>query len=558
MERIPPRFITNSLAALVILGFCTLIGVSLLISANSRDVFGPTLLVTDTHDRVTTNIGHTLYQLDELGAIEQQIDLAALGIPNVPLSDGLVLPDGTLLLGAAGGEQLYACQLAQRHCTPFLNSSPSPASAYKLAWDEQRRRLVVVDGERHRILTYDRNGDFIAESRGGSTGLAFPNTALFTPQDELLIADTNHHRLVALDAETFTEERWELPLKHELGNFRRIWPTDFMRTAGGNFWVILDDDLLEHGDVILFDSQQRPLKRLELPADWDPVKLRRHGDAVLLAGFGSVDLVRFWPDGEGIRPFGDTRFRDALASVRAQRQANERWWTLWIWVCIIPLGLLAAVAAYLDHRQRRQQPHPTGAEAAAHVIPPLPSTPDGIYWIRRNPVIVRQWAFARRLGFLLPLLVIAPIAYILASAGPGQSSGIIMSLLISMVPLMAWIAVTMQIISSGRIGVTRNRLVLASAYGRQQQAYPRQLVYGKRFISNGESTVITSTAKYAIFEGTDMQNYVLPLLKSARQLNILQGYIYLLQAGDRYTWINTLAVAYMAGVLIYLEFYLPK
>lgn len=557
MGKVAPRFIANSLAALVILGFCTLIGVSLLISANSRDVFGPTLLVTDMHGRVVTNIGHTLYQLDDLGNIEQQVYLAELGIPKVPLSDGLVLPDGTLLLGAAGGEQIYACQLEQRHCEPFLDASQSPASAYKMEWDEQRQRLIVVDGERHRILTYDREGRFIAESKGGSKGLAFPNTALLTPQDELLVADTNHHRLVALDAESLTEEHWELPLEHELGNFRRIWPTDFMRTAGGNYWVILDDDLLEHGDVILFDSQHRPLRRLNLPAEWDPVKLGRHGDAVLLAGFDSVELVRFSPDGEHIRAFGDSGFRDELASVRTRRQANERWWNVWIWVCIVPLGLLAAIAAYLDHRQRRQLPQPNQQDSAAHAVAPPPLTPDGIYWIRRNPVIVRQWALARRFGFLLPLLVIAPSVYIVTIAGFEQSIGIIMTLLVSMVPLMAWMAVSMQIISSGRIGVAQNRLVLASAYGRQQHAYPRQLVYGKRFISNGETTVITGTTKYAIFEGTDMQQYVQPLLNSARQLNILQGYIYLLQAGDRYTWINTLAIAYMTGLVIYMEFYFP-
>ena len=557
MEKVPHKFIANSLAALVILGFCALIGISLWISGNSRDVFGPTMLVTDRHGQVITNIGHTLYLLNELGTVEQQVDLAALGIPDVPLSDGLVLPDGTLLLGAAGGEQIYACQLAQQHCTPFLNSSRVPVSAYKLAWDERRQHLIVVDGERHRILTYERNGNFIAASRGGTRGLKFPNTPLVTPQDELVIADTNHHRLVALDAQTLGEELWELSVKNDLGNFRRIWPTDFTRTASGNFWVILDDDLLEHGDVILFDSRHRALKRLDLPPDWDPVKLRRHGDAVLLASFGSIDLVRFWSDGEHIKPFGDAGFRTALADVRARRQASERWWNLWIWICIAPLGLLAGIAAFLDHRHRRQLV-PVQQDAAATTPPPLPTTPDGIYWIRRNPVIVRQWALARRFGFLLPLLVIAPAAWMIAIAGFEQSIDIITVLLISMVPLLAWIAITLQIISSGRIGVTRDRLVLWSAYGKQQYAYPRQLVYGKRFISNGETTVITGTAKHAIFETADMQHYVQPQLKSARRLNMLQGYIYLLQAGNRYTWINTLAVAYMTGVMIYLEFYLPK
>lgn len=561
MGKVSPKRLVNGLAAVVILGFCTLIGISLWISGNSRDAFGPTLLVADSQGRVVTNIGHILYTLDERGTLLQRVDLATLGIPDVPLSDGLVLADGTLLLGAAGGAQIYACQPDQRECTAFLNSERSPASAYKMAWDEQRRRLIVVDGERHRILSYDRNGNFIAESKGGSKGLAFPNTVHLTPQDTLVIADTNHHRLVALDAQTLSKEHWELPVRTDISHFRRIWPTDFTRTAGGNYWIILDDDLLKDGDVILFDAQLGPLRRLDLPADWDPVKLRMHGNSVLLAGFDSVDLIRFRPDGEQITPFGDAQFRDALADVRSRRQADQRWWNLWIWVCIAPLGLLAGIAAFLDYRQRRQTELPEPAQqqdAEAAAVPPLPAAADGIYWIRRNPVIVRQWAIARRIGFLLPLLLLAPAAYIVYLVGFEHSTEIITLLLISMVPLMAWIAVTVQIISSGRIGVTRDRLVLWSAYGRQQHAYPRQLVYGKRFISNGETTVITGTAKYAIFEQADMQHYVQPQLQSARQLNILEGYIYLLQAGDRYTWINTLAIAYMTGLLIYLEFYFPR
>jgi len=555
MGKVSRTVLTNGLAAIVILGFCTVIGISLWLYGNSRNVFGPTLLVSGQQGEVMTNIGSTLYLLDASGAIEQRADLSALGIPDVPLSDGLVLPDGRLLIGAAGGQQIYACELAELRCSPFLESSTAPASAYKLAWDDARQRLLVTDGERHRILSYDRNGHFIAASNGGSRGLAFPNTALLTPADELVVADTNHHRLVALDAGTLSVELWELPVTSGLGNFRRIWPTDFTRTADGHYWVILDDDLLQHGDVILFDPQHGPVRRLDLPADWDPVKLRRHGDAVLVAGFGSVDLLRVAADGGSIEPFGDPGFRDALAAVRDLRLANERWWNLWVWVCIAPLGLLAVLAAYLDYRHRHR-PGQTGQQATA--APPLASTPDGIYWIRRNPAVVRQWEFLYHLRFLLPLLLIAPLAYLLAMGGPGQFADRVMVLLISLVPLFAWIAISLQIISGSRLGVTRDRLVLGSAYGKQQLAYPRQLVYGKRFISNGETTVITGTTKYSIFVTTDMQRYVQPQLKAARQLNGLQGYIYLLQAGDRYTWINTLAIAYLGGLMIYLEFAFPK
>ncbi len=125
--------------------------------------------------------------------------------------------------------------------------------------------------------------------------------------------------------------------------------------AGSRFWAIIDDDLLENGDVILFDSANAPVKRVELPADWDPIKMRARRRDVLLAGFGSVELVSVSLDGETVQPFGDEAFRSALAQTRAIRHENDSWWNLWIWVAIIPLVILAGVVGWLDWRRRQAQ-----------------------------------------------------------------------------------------------------------------------------------------------------------------------------------------------------------
>ncbi len=141
------------------------------------------------------------------------------------------MPDGTLLLGSSGASRIVSCTLEKPACTAFLKSGPQPASAFKMVWDDTRNRLLVVDGEGHRILGYDRAGAFTGQYAGGEQGLRFPNTAVLTAADELVVADTNHHRLVALDAETLSSEQWELAVRNELGNFRRIWPTDVVMTA---------------------------------------------------------------------------------------------------------------------------------------------------------------------------------------------------------------------------------------------------------------------------------------------------------------------------------------
>jgi hypothetical protein len=98
--------------------------------------------------------------------------------------------------------------------------------------------------------------------------------------------------------------------------------------------------------------------------------------------------------------------------------------------------------------------------------------------------------------------------------------------------------------------------VLGSAASAHRHFYPRQVVYGPRFISSGDITVFTATGKGALYDAEEFRFYLEPLLASARKLNALQGYIYLLQQGDRLTWVNTLGIACLGGLYLYMKLYM--
>ncbi|MGD8629675.1 MAG: hypothetical protein PVH38_08240 [Gammaproteobacteria bacterium] len=547
------KIITNTLAILVILGFIAIIANSLRIFSESRHIHGPTVLTTDAAGKVYINIAATLHVLDATGRHEDSIPLAELGLHGATLTDLLALPDGRLLIGSSDSVKIRACNLSEHHCAPFIQSGTQPVSAFKMAWDAQRQRLLVVDGERHRILVYDRNGALALESRGGEQGLKLPNTVLLTAEGTAIIADTNHHRLVALDAETLSAEHWEMPTGNALGTFRRIWPTDFAQAADRRFWVILADDLLENGDVVLFDSAQRPVLRLALPADWDPVKLQARDRDVLLAGFGSLELVRISLQGDFIEPFGDRSFREALAQVREQQQAATNWWHTWIWMAIAPLAVLAGVAAWLDWRNRNGV---TGAAESTGTSPGFEPATGEIHWLEPKPEIVRLWRYSRWLSYVLPLLLLAPALFITGSTGCAESGGFTILLLAGTLPLMVMLVTSVNTLSKGRLGVTRDRVVLGSAGGSQRQYYPRQIVYGPRFISSGDITVFTATGKGALFDAAEFRFYLEPLLASARKLNSLQGYLYLLQQGNRLTWVNTLGIACLGGLYLHVKLFM--
>ena len=68
--------------------------------------------------------------------------------------------------------------------------------------------------------------------------------------------------------------------------------------------------------------------------------------------------------------------------------------------------------------------------------------------------------------------------------------------------------------------------------------------------------MFTATGKGALYDAEEFRFYLEPLLASARKLNSLQGYVYLLQQGDRLTWVNTLGIACLGGLYLYMELYM--
>jgi hypothetical protein len=552
MNKRATKTITNGLGVVVILGFLAVIANSLRIYQESANVYGPTVLTTDEEGTVYTNIAATLHVIDASGNHEDSIPLAELGLHGATLTDLLALPDGRLLVGSDDTVKIRSCRLAERRCSAFIQSGSQPVSAFKMAWDAQRQRLLVVDGERHRILVYDRDGALIRESRGGKRGLKLPNTLLLTADDLALIADTNQHRLVWLDAETLSTELREMPVTNKSGKFRRIWPTDFAVSSDQRYWVILDNDMLENGDVLLFDAAGQRLQRLVLPEDWDPVKLCARESDVLLAGFGSVELVRVSLQGDDIQPFGDRFIRTALAQVRDQRQCAMDWWHTWVWTAILPLALLAGFTTWLDWRNRSGRSRNRDSTAISTAF--SPATGD-IHWLQPKHGIARVWRYSRWLGFAFPLLLL-PLILIVALSGMENSAVIIMLLLAGTVPFMAMLMTSVNTLSKGRLGVTRDQIVLGSVARSQRHFYPRQIVYGPRFISSGDITVFTATGKGTLYDVEEFRFYLEPLLAAARKLNSLQGYVYLLQQGERLTWINTLGIACLGGLYLYAKFFL--
>jgi hypothetical protein len=103
------------------------------------------------------------------------------------------------------------------------------------------------------------------------------------------------------------------------------------------------------------------------------------------------------------------------------------------------------------------------------------------------------------------MLLLLPVILIVTSSGMENSAVIIMLLLAGTVPFMAMLMTSVNTLSKGRLGVTCDQIVLGSATRSQRHFYPRQIVYGSRFISSGDITVFTATGKGVLYDAEEFR-----------------------------------------------------
>jgi len=181
----------------------------------------------------------------------------------------------------------------------------------------------------------------------------------------------------------------------------------------------------------------------------------------------------------------------------------------------------------------------------------LPESADGIYWLQPDPKVAGMWRLSRWLLYLLVALLLAPAIYIATWAGLEKSLGIIVPLIGGSAVMMVMLVTGLNTVNSGRLGVTREQVVLSTDSKAPRHFHPRQLVYSNSFVSSGDITVYLRTGKSAIYKPGEISGYLEPRLASARKLKPLQSYIYLLQQGDRLTWVSILGIAVLIGLSLY-------
>lgn len=553
----------NALAIAVILGFIVIIATSLLISNQSGNLFGPTVLAEDDNGSIFVNIGTTLYQLDSYGHILDSASQPDLGLPQGKFTDVLPLSNGSTLVALARPGRIYSCSFSQRQCSDFLPPDTRITQTLKMTWHKTRQELFVIDADAGRILVFDASGELLKSSEGGAGGLFLPNTPLVSQSGELVIADTNHHRLVAIDAVSLDAELWEAPVKSELAMPGRTWPTDIAQASNGEFWAINDGNLLRYGDVIIFDKERKPAVRLELDAKWDPIKLIARSSDVLLASFGNYDLVSVSLDGSYIQPFGSDNFRLALYKAFKQQKSYDVWWDLWVWVLICPFVLLLIYVVYLDKQHKARVLVAENARTEHEKIEldldhleqdHLDLDHEGAYWLSHNNKFLKN---IKLFKWLLPAMLLLSLFTLVPLMGKLDLQFFMLFGFVylgMLLPMTAFAFIAFRGLTASRIGTDGNGNILLQAGDRKISSSPAKVYFNQRFVSAEDVFVVTHTNQ-PVFDALEFKNHIEPLLTRAHKLDAVQSFFHQVKIRPGFVRNTVLISLYFMLVLVALYYF---
>lgn len=231
---------------------------------------------------------------------------------------------------------LYRCNLDTKQCNVFGSEPIDFKSAFSVFIDRVTDDVYISDSSRHLVRKYTSDGLQAAEP---VDGLKFPNQLMLYEQ-QLLIADTNHHRIrvVRPESDGFGTEYYDadvVPRQAKAND--QSWPSHFVRVSD-EWWVNNMKTGMNYGGIYVFDNDWRFKHEIALPGNADPISLIVYGGDVLISDWYGNRVHRVSTDGDVIGDFQSTGLIELLAEYNTER----RMFMIFAWLAIA-IGLVVIV-----------------------------------------------------------------------------------------------------------------------------------------------------------------------------------------------------------------------
>ncbi|GAA4428188.1 hypothetical protein [Acidovorax lacteus] len=200
--------------------------------------------------------------------------------------------------------------------------------AVHIAVDPAGPRLFVADAQGHAVQVFDAQGRLLGRSDPTSAALWYPNRLRYLGNQQLLVADNDHRRLVWLQVPSqgaVVMQRSLYSRSHPQARTDRGKVADAAEAPDGTLWMLAVAQGQRRGDILIFDRAQRPVARAALPTGADPLLLDTLGGVAVVGDFAGLDLYRVDGQGQWLGRFGDTALHAELQLLRDQRRYGA-WW----------------------------------------------------------------------------------------------------------------------------------------------------------------------------------------------------------------------------------------
>lgn len=558
MIELSPSGKANFVAVAAIIGILGALVLVWRASNHEAADYGPTAVTATADGTVYFVAGGTLFSADSRGRLLDRVPLKTLGI-QFPVAHMAGLK-GTLLI--ADGGAIWRCNVARQRCSQLL--SVPVGSALALAVAPETERLYVSNVSRHRIYAFDLHGKQLYRLVVPG-GVRFANDIRWLGNGHLLIADTNHHRVIEVNdpGDGHAQLVQNLNAENASGRSGRTWPTATLRDGSGRIWVIDGNGMLRDGDLIVYGKDGHAERRISLGASADPMQLTLLPDAVLVSDETGYRLQQVALSDYRVSVYGDAALRAALAAIKAERR---QWHDIYrsAFGILVLFALLGGLAGYLDWRERRLLPagRQPGVVARPRAVTRPPSLtaamqmklrPDaqGITWLAIVPRTIR---LLRVMAIAFPALMLLMVgAFIYTTHGKGPQD---MKLIGMMIGVAAFIAIvslwSVRIFKRIRIGTDGSKLYLVDFRGRRAQAEPEQCLNTGRRLLIGNISVPIANNQYQMFDKQELAALIGPLLERVPKSGELTMLWQKLRSGDPATWVTFIGFIAVVVLRIWL------
>jgi len=532
-------------AAAIIIFFIVLILSYAWINARVVETTGPDGIYKNQHNQLFVRIQTELLQFDTSGKFIKSIDLKKLGVEYI-LGDILFMPDNEIILRRGKDSRsftqniksflrlddtsssqttedssgLFRCSLNSYTCYRFTKIPLDFNSAYHLEYDKFDGGIFLSDTGRHRILKFDKQGALLFEY---NTNLKFPNQ-IQLHNNQLYIANTNHHEITLLNI-----KQNDFVFNKDISIFtpaskekRETWPTA-LQHINDNWWVINMNSDMQLGGVYIYDMDWNFIKRINTKPNADPINiLQWPNKEVLIADPTNFILTRYNTNGLVLGEFSSVELQKKLLTLKTQYENLKllSYFPVAIFIVSIITGLVIGIRQQIKFNAQLKQ------QADARQTEVLNS--NELRWLSIDTKYIRQ---ARMLAGLAPVLMLFSLSPMLLlfehaklfDALIGTMSGLFLFILTLSISTLFYL----KSISNIKIGIQGHNITLKNHLGIETHAHISNVFYDNTTLYFEGVAVVYGNNKRSFFYKDDMQNYLLPFLKSATRINPIRMFYFL-------------------------------